>query len=104
MKIIHKVCNLCNREYLAKSPDQRYCCKKCRLSAMEKSITEKKNHRYNPKCGQICWRCENSTGGCSWSRGLKPIDGWRATKVKRDDCEDFTYKILYCPLFKEEMN
>lgn len=103
MKIIHKVCNLCNKEYLAKSPNQRYCCKECRLTAIEKSITEKKNHRHNPKCGQLCWRCENATGGCSWSKELKPVNGWKAIEVKRDADEGDTYKILYCPLFKEEI-
>lgn len=31
----------------------------------------------------LCWSCRNFAGGCSWSREFKPVDGWRARKIKR---------------------
>ena len=32
---------------------------------------------------QICWTCKNACGGCSWSRNLTPVEGWKAEKTIR---------------------
>lgn len=62
--------------------------------------------RENKNCNeQICWRCANATGGCPWSKDLKPVKGWRARKTFIKDSGKFgytSYKILYCPLFNED--
>ena len=32
----------------------------------------------------ICWDCKKATTGeCSWSKNLKPVDGWKAKKNKK---------------------
>lgn len=42
----------------------------------------------------ICWDCKNSTGGgCSWSKELKPVEGWDA-KTDGD-----SYLVIKCQLF-----
>lgn len=86
----------CGRVFFSKDKRRKYCCKICKSKGMEKKRNEK---------GQICWRCKNATGGCSWSRFLQPVDGWTAipTTIK-NTAEGDTYnsfKILYCPLFDE---
>ena len=30
----------------------------------------------------ICWDCQKATGGCSWSRGFEPVEGWKAVPTK----------------------
>lgn len=30
----------------------------------------------------LCWSCQNACGGCSWSKKLKPVRGWKADKLK----------------------
>ena len=50
----------------------------------------------------ICWTCQNATGGCSWSRALKPVKGWKADKlrVKKNDYTDEVidgYVVIECP-------
>lgn len=29
-----------------------------------------------PEGDTLCWECRNATGGCSWSKKLKPVKGW----------------------------
>ena len=62
--------------------------------------------RENRNCNeQMCWRCKNATGGCSWSKDLKPIKGWKAKKTYIRDSGAVaysSYKILYCPQFDED--
>jgi hypothetical protein len=51
---------------------------------------------------QLCWRCQNACGNCSWSKELKPVDGWQATKIKINDSRNrniYSYSITKCPLF-----
>ena len=49
---------------------------------------------------QICWRCKNSCGGCSWSREFIPVSGWTAVRTFKD--RSWTYCITGCPEFKPE--
>lgn len=49
----------------------------------------------------LCWTCQNavpdSTGelGCSWSRRLKPVEGW--TAVETTNTTTTTYRVIDCP-------
>lgn len=54
---------------------------------------------------QLCWECKNSTGGCSWSRSLQPVEGWYAEpSFIKDSASDIggfnTYKVIGCPQFQ----
>ena len=44
--------------------------------------------------------------GCSWSRELKPVEGWTATKVSKyrsnGEFAYDTYHIVSCPLFLQD--
>ena len=104
--IIKKHCKHCKKEFIAIRPNQKYCSKSCRFDAYEAMAENKKNidgKRYNPKTGQMCWRCQNATdiNKCPWSIGILP-QGCIAKKVIREPDEINTYKILYCPIFKED--
>lgn len=99
-----KICQLCGKPYIAISHNQKYCCKKCRFTAMEARTPKKQSgRRPNPKTGQPCWRCQNATdmNKCPWSIGILP-KGCVATKVIRYPDESNTYKVLNCPMFKED--
>lgn len=56
----------------------------------------------------LCWCCENAVPsaerGCSWSRELTPVDGWRATKhlMKYDTKTVESYIVHWCPQYKRE--
>ena len=52
---------------------------------------------------QLCWRCKNACGGCSWSDCLIPVGGWTAEPtIVKDSMKDFaSYKIRKCPQFIE---
>ena len=49
---------------------------------------------------QLCWRCGNACGGCSWSREFEPVPGWIAIPTFKDRSD--TYCIIKCPDFKPE--
>lgn len=59
------------------------------------------------KTATLCWRCRNAVPegryGCSWSRGLDPVPGWRAvpSKVYRgSDVDDIiSWNVRECPEF-----
>lgn len=52
---------------------------------------------------QICWDCAKACGKCSWSRCLKPVEGWTAeiVYVKQALTRIQTYHITDCPQFVE---
>lgn len=57
---------------------------------------------------QPCWTCTKACGGCSWSKNLTPIEGWKAEKVyfntyRQDTSTDYTYQISYCPEYEKEV-
>lgn len=88
-----KVCEECGKVYFARFMSSKFCSKACRM------ITAKRNSLRCNNDEQICWRCKNACGGCSWSHNLTPVNGWKATFIKREDDELDTYKIIYCPEF-----
>lgn len=53
----------------------------------------------------ICWNCGNACGGCSWSKGLKEVEGWEATPTrvyqKKGEYQD-SYIVHKCPKFKKD--
>lgn len=47
---------------------------------------------------QLCWDCEKATnGGCSWSRALVPVKGWKAEVSTREAFS--TFHVIECPEF-----
>lgn len=46
----------------------------------------------------LCWDCENAVGWCSWSKDLKPVDGWTAEYVPDKD----SYYVEACPQFQRD--
>ena len=87
-----KICEYCGKRFVTRSDIKKYCCKSCAKEAARKRRAED---------GQLCWRCKNACGGCSWSRELKPVDGWTAEPtIVKDSNGDFpSYKIKKCPEF-----
>lgn len=50
----------------------------------------------------LCWSCRKSTNsGCSWSRALIPVDGWKAEEdhLKTNYADNQTYLVIECPEF-----
>ena len=63
----------------------------------------------------LCWWCENAVPGahtgCSWSRELQPVDGWRATQRNLMFTIDastgktkelISYIVHWCPEYRRE--
>ena len=68
------------------------------LEVDEVLVSEYSKGVYDTNCSK-CWDCVNAVpdgqNGCSWSRYLKPVDGWTVTKGER------SYRVMDCPAFKE---
>lgn len=50
---------------------------------------------------QLCWTCKNACGNCNWSANLKPVKGWTAREIVKQDsgvCIE-TYHIEKCPQY-----
>ena len=88
-----KECKQCKRKFRTTRKDKVYCSRKCFSAGASESYVKKRNTQ-----GQLCWRCKNCCGGCSWSRKLMPIEGWTAKKTKT---EGGSYRISKCPQFIE---
>ena len=52
----------------------------------------------------LCWKCARAYGGCNWSDGWKPVDGWVAepTTVKLGTRSVKSYFVKNCPEFEHE--
>lgn len=49
----------------------------------------------------MCWYCDNATGGCPWADDFEPVPGWDAeADVMSGYGDKATYRIYNCPLFK----
>lgn len=68
--------------------------------------------RHNEK-KQLCWDCARTSGFCSWSQELKPVEGWEAKPtmirhMSRGGCENNSlyitnsYMVTSCPLFVKD--
>lgn len=51
-----------------------------------------------------CWTCKNSSGGCSWSRGFRPVEGWDAdrTVIKGKEGYVESFLVKECPMYEKE--
>ncbi len=53
---------------------------------------------------QLCWTCANAVPdgvyGCSWSKHLKPVEGWKATRSSNGGVK--TWAVEDCPLFLQD--
>ena len=90
---MRKVCEWCGKYFVTKSKVIKYCCKDCKKKASESRANKK---------AQLCWTCHNATGGCLWSRELKPVKGWDAKRTVNKDSEGYkiySYKIRFCPQY-----
>ena len=61
----------------------------------------------------LCWSCRRSTNGtCSWSRSLRPVEGWSASYRpvfmqvsiggKKRYLPQESYIVRRCPLFLQD--
>lgn len=89
-----KFCKFCGNKFFSKSERKRYCSPECGHKAAEKKREE---------MGQLCWRCGNACGGCSWSKNLIPVSGWVADPVTVRDEEGVfrSYRIKSCLEFTQ---
>ncbi len=64
----------------------------------------KKSKKNTVSESSICWDCERSCAGCSWSRYFEPVVGWKAiptiVNVRAFKMESF--RVVECPLFKRD--
>ena len=105
------------REYESESGKKEsvtYMCRKCKaiFAAYEVEKPRSDNAKFVRR-GNICFDCENATGGCSWSAldpvtgkpQFKPVPGWTATPVVLQEKNGSyrykwdTYSITACPQF-----
>ena len=94
-------CKHCGEFFVTNRRTQKFCNKRCRIEYEE----VQKQYRVDSGQGQMCWTCENACGGCSWSKELKPINGWvaRKVRVKNQEGDEYsTYRIIFCPRYKQE--
>lgn len=82
-KIVPKNCEFCGKKFGAVKVSQKYCGKRCRLNAANYRCP--KRLKPKRKYGQICWYCKKACGKCSWSRELKPVEGWEPEVVLLED-------------------
>ena len=87
-----KFCGVCGEVFFTRSESRTCCSDKCK-----RKVVEMRREEY----GQLCWRCKNACGGCSWSRNKTPIKGWDAEPDIVKDKEGYfhSYKIKNCPEF-----
>ncbi len=76
----------------------------------EKGFNKKKDRPYVYQT--LCIYCKNATGGCSWSRSFKPVNGWAAIektinyhrgKSKNDGKNakrEMSYAVKECPEYR----
>jgi predicted nucleic acid-binding Zn ribbon protein len=116
-KLKVKTCIMCGKEFTG-----RNCGKCCSVECQDELYKKRQEERrkrnkarreagYIPKRKAppverkttICWSCQNATGGCSWSRCLKPVKRWKAEKLKLKVSNKYdgkyvtSYVVFECP-------
>lgn len=86
------LCKVCGKYFFTKSTNKAVCSDECKKREAQRKADEN---------AQLCWRCSNACGGCSWSQSFIPIEGWKAESVVIKDSEGDinSYKIKKCPQF-----
>ena len=98
---VFEQCLWCGKQYRSSIRRQRPFCSSTCKELERQNREKKKRERYRKQSSQQpCWTCKNYVDGCSWSREFKPVHGWDAKKVKREE-GNVGYKILYCPEYEE---
>lgn len=120
---MQKMCVICGKEFETKTA-AKTCSEECKIElkvrtkrkcnkrSSGKPVGRPRKHKeyiYRPtKNDTLCWSCQNATGGCSWSKKLKPVRGWKAEKIKVKG--DFytskivdSYIVKSCPKFKADV-
>ena len=85
-------CEICEKKFFTRSPLKTHCSEACKRRAIELKKMESE---------QLCWRCQNAYGGCSWSKEFQPVEGWEAepTIINGDGVEIPSFDIKKCPMF-----
>lgn len=92
----------CKRVFFTNIKNKQYCSKECSIESRE----NRNGFRLDSGNGQMCWRCTNACGKCSWSGLGIPVSGWKAKKTEvkhRGEIEFFSYRILFCPLYNQDV-
>lgn len=98
---VKKICICCGKEFMAKHHKALYCSPKCKYKIYNDSSYIGTGKEIAAD-GQICWHCKNACGGCSWSKILAPVKGWKAKEVKNVGyLVTKSYKVIECPEFEE---
>lgn len=100
-------CKCCGALFTPSREFRAYCSLFCKVKSGKKvkpRVPKVPKKETTPKkCKEtLCWTCQNACGGCSWSRGLKPVDGWKAKEVTKASYKgQKSYKVIECPEYKE---
>ena len=95
-----KVCPVCGKKFITTNA-VKFCSNRCRIEKQSKGPK-----KYKEPYGTLCWTCQNATGGCDWSRALKPVEGWKVKiiKIKASEGKEFvrytdSYIVKKCPKY-----
>lgn len=114
-----KKCAICEKEFETKTATKT-CSEECHKKlyaqtlrrCLERKRTDKsvgkQSNEYKYICKQnendsLCWYCQNACGNCSWSRTLKPVEGWEVNiidiqhKANNKTYITQSYKVINCP-------
>lgn len=54
----------------------------------------------------LCWTCEKSKSGCSWSKDLTPVNGWEAIPTFIHGSAHhkgyMSFKVISCPEYEND--
>lgn len=103
-----RICRFCGKEFIQTCHNRLYCSDNCKIKAKYRQQQEyfkrkkvKRGRKPNSK-EALCWTCQNACGGCSWSRNLIPVEGWKAKEIKNASYSVIkSYKVIECPEFEE---
>lgn len=99
-----RICRYCEKEFTPTTHYRYLCSDACKRKIRLIQETKPRLKRGDGRIDSLCWYCINACGGCSWSRKLIPVEGWKATEVtNKDVCDSFlkSYKVIECPEFEE---
>ena len=103
--VSERICKCCGKKFTPSDRYRRYCSNACKLKGNYKLKEDwrNENKKLKPKyTDALCWHCKNACGGCSWSRNLIPIKGWKAKEIKNASYSVIkSYKVIECPDFEE---
>ena len=123
-----KNCRICGKEFETGRGNTQTCSTRCQTQLRIRTIDrlyqiKKEKQRTGKPVGRprkepvvqtkqpnesstLCWSCQNACGGCSWSKRLKPVRGWKADKIKiklymigGEDFYSDSYFVRECPKY-----